>query len=87
MSMYRLVNLERGPLATVRTCAVCGKFSQVFRRGRGSWGDVAKHNGEVLAHIKEAHPAEYAAELEAHRAVQAHNKERKAQFRASLGTA
>jgi hypothetical protein len=56
----------RGPLGSVRSCRLCPKskpFCVVLKRGAGGFVGGNKARGAMIQHIKDAHPAEYAAAM------------------------
>lgn len=63
---HGLFNVVRGPIASVRTCKLCGHF-EIYRytgghRGAGMVGGN-KARGRIIQHLKTAHPAEYKLSL------------------------
>lgn len=64
----------RTATASVRACKFCKHF-EIYRytgghRGAGMVGGN-KARGRIIQHVKAAHPAEYAADLQATRAIKA----------------
>jgi hypothetical protein len=57
----------RGPLAVTRACRLCKWFDnrkKVAGRGRGAgFREGNQQRGRLIQHLKEAHPAEYAAAM------------------------
>lgn len=77
---YKFVKEVEGPMAKIRTCALCLKgkpFSTVVRKGiqgvgRGYGMSVGnKARGEMIQHLKTAHPAEFAQAVEEQRIADA----------------
>ncbi len=69
--------VTRSAIASVRTCKWC-KHGEVYRytgghRGAGMVGGN-KARGRIIQHVKTAHPAEYAAHMDAQRAAKAARK-------------
>lgn len=63
----RYVSVLNGPIGVVRACTLC-KFShsrkKVAGAGRGAgMREGNKQRGILIQHIKECHPAEYAAAM------------------------
>jgi hypothetical protein len=63
------IKCVEGPLAVIRTCTIC-KFALVRRKsapgrsplGRGTGMSLGnKQRGEMIQHVKTAHPVEFAA--------------------------
>jgi ribosomal protein L13E len=65
-----MFKVTEGPLAVIRQCLHC-KHHEVVRKGRPGVGrgygmrEGNKARGRMIQHVKTAHPAEYAAAIEA----------------------